>query len=536
MANEHDAARTRILILGIDGASFNLISGWLENGSLPNFQRLIAEGVSGELESCIPPVTMPAWRVFSTGKLPGKLGIFWHQQLDPDTREVLTPNATFVHSADYWDYLNQAGYRTGVVGMPDTYPPRPLDGFLVSAGPSAGATDYAYPPGVVEEIESQVGFQLNIKGDFYHADEGSERSAGVVQEAIDVVDRTFAAAAYLAQKYPVDVLQITSFDINRLQHFFFDGAPTLKAWQIVDGWLGKLRPQFDYVVVLSDHGTEELKRTFFLNAWLRQNGYLKTHSHPLDILPRLGLNRTTIGGIMQRLGLIKFFSFETILKYASMLPSNTGVFGEFGNQEVVKRVDWAQTKAFALAQGPLYINREALGSNGDYEQLRNELVERLEALTDPDTGEPVIKKVYKREELYHGPYADRGPDLLVLNHDAYHNRAGLTQDNVFAPSWKWKGNNRHFGLFMLAGPGIKHNETLGGVRIIDLAPTILHLAGVAAPDDLDGQLIADALVPDSVLARPELSRQEALAASHDAEMDADYEELVADRLKALGYL
>jgi predicted AlkP superfamily phosphohydrolase/phosphomutase len=521
-----------LLIVGLDGASFNLVGPWLKQGELPHLQHILDSGVSGDLESCLPPVTMPAWRVFSTGKYPGKLGVFWHQQLDLQTHQVITPDATYFPGADYWDYLNQAGFRTGIVGMPDTYPPRPLDGFLVSAGPSAGATDYTYPPEAVEEIESQVGFQLNIKGDFYHADERSP----VVQEAIDVVDHTFAAAEYLATKYPVDVLQITSFDINRLQHFFYDGQPTLRAWQIVDGWLGKMRPQFDYVLVLSDHGTEKLKRTFFLNAWLRQNGYLKTKSHPLDILPKLGLNRTTIGGIVQRLGLMKFFSFETLLKYASKLPSNTGVFGEFGNQEVVKRVDWSRTQAFALAQGPLYINREVVGDNGGYERLRDELIERLEALTDPESGEPIIEKVYKREELYHGPYADRAPDLLVLNYDAYHNRAGLTQADVFAESWKWKGNNRHFGLFMLAGPGIKQGEKLQGVRIIDLAPTILHLAGVAAPDDLDGGVIEGALVPGSSLARQARSSQESIGVDHQSLDDADYEEMVGARLKALGYL
>jgi predicted AlkP superfamily phosphohydrolase/phosphomutase len=524
--------KQHILIVGIDGASFNLIEPWLDGGMLPNFTQLAADGVRGDLESCLPPVTMPAWRVFSTGKYPGKLGVFWHQQLDPATRRVITPNATFFPGADYWDYLNQAGYRTGVVGMPDTYPPRPLDGFLVAAGPSAGTAEYAYPAGIAEEIETRVGFQPTMKGDIYHAEENH----ALVQEALDVINNTFAAAEYLADKYPVDTLQVTSFDINRLHHFFYDGEPSLRAWQLVDGWLGKLRPRFDYVLILSDHGTERLKRAYFLNVWLRQNGYLATRSHPMDILPRLGINRTNIGGLMQKLGLLKFFSYETLVKYASMLPRNNGAFGEFGNQEVVKRVDWARTRVFALAQGPLYINRDLVHGAGEYERLRAELIERIEALADPETGEPVVKKVYRREEIYHGPFADAAPDLLVLDHDAYHNRAGLAQASIFPDSWRWKGNNRHHGLFFIAGPGIKQGEWLAGVRIVDLAPTILHLAGVPVPEDLDGRVIQESLVPDSALARQPIRRQKPLGTDREQQSENEYEEIVGARLKALGYL
>src|SRR6476646_10992232 len=120
------SAKPRFLVIGLDGASFNLIQPWLDDGSLPNFRRLVEEGAYGESQSCLPPVTMPAWRVYSTGKYPGKLGVFWHQQLDPETLEVQTPNSTFFKTADFWHYQNQQGLRTGILGMPDTYPPRPL--------------------------------------------------------------------------------------------------------------------------------------------------------------------------------------------------------------------------------------------------------------------------------------------------------------------------------------------------------------------------------------------------------------------------
>ena len=523
-------SRAKILAIGLDGASFNLISPWLDAGLLPNLQKLIKSGVSGELESCIPPVTMPAWRVYSTGKSPGKLGVYWHQQLDAKTRKVITPNGNSFPSADLWHYLNDAGYQTGIVGMPDTYPPQPLNGFMVCAGPSATDIGYTYPNELAEELVEQVNYHPIIKGDLYR----KSKDSPMVKQLLDVIDRTFAAGEYLLEQRPVDFLQVTTFDINRLQHVFYDEEPTRQAWEIVDRWLGKLSPRFDYTIIMSDHGTERLEWAFFLNVWLRQQGYLDTRFHPLDALAKMGFNRTNIGRLMQKFGLTRLFSFDTLVKYGSMLPQSTGGFGDFGNQAVVNRIDWSKTRAFALPQGPIYINRQVVPDAAEYEKLRNELVERLESLTDPRTGSNVFKKVYRREELYTGPYIHDAPDLVALDNDAYHNRAGLNQPEVYAPSWKWKGNNRHHGLFVMNGPDIPTGQTLDGVRLIDLAPTILHLANVAVPNDLDGRVIQDGLT--GTMQQRQIRYQPPIMSDSEHQMDNEYQDIIEERLKDLGYL
>lgn len=527
-----DSNRARTLAVGIDGASFNLIGRWLDEGRLPQLRALIEGGTSGELTSCIPPVTMPAWRVFSTGKGPGKLGVFWHQQLDVQTRKVTTPSAADIHSSDLWHYLNAAGYRTGVVGMPDTYPPRPLDGFMVCGGPSAGEEGYTYPAQLEEELRREVGYRPVIKGDLQ---EGGEDSP-LVREILDTVDRTFAAGQYLLERYPVDFLCVTTFDINRLQHFFFDGRSTLEAWQTLDRWLGRLVPQFDYTLILSDHGTEPVRKAYFLNVWLRQKGYLHTRFHPMDILPRLGINRSRVGRLVQGLGLTRLFSYETLVRYGSMLPQATGGFGEYGNQSAVNRVDWSRTRVFALPQGPIYINRDLVPDAQDYERLRDELIQGLRELVDPDTGRPVVRQVFRREEVYSGEHLAQAPDLVVLDEDAYHNRAGLGQQDVFASGWRWKGNNRYQGMFVLAGQGIRAGHRLEGARIVDLAPTLLHLAGVPVPEDMDGQILSAALEPNSALAAREVRRQAPLGSQGAGETDEEYEEIVGSRLRDLGYL
>lgn len=522
----------KVLVVGLDGASFNLIGDWLKQGLLPNVQKLIELGASGEMESCIPPVTMPAWRVYSTGKMPGKLGVFWHQQLDPETWKLITPNSTHFQSADVWDYLNGAGIQTGIVGMPDLCPPRPVKGFIVCAGPGANDSGYACPEELEAEIERAVNYTPVVKSDFV----GLAGDSPEVKEALQAVDNTFAAAEYLLDRHPVSFLQVTTFDINRLQHVFFDGEPVLKAWQMVDGWLARLSPRFDYTLIMSDHGTEKLDRVFFLNVWLRQNGYLKTQFVPMDILTKLGLNASNLGKLAMALRINKILPYKTLVKLATLLPRSTGGFGDLGNQAMLNRLDMDKTRVVALPQGPIYINRRLVRTDAEVERLKDELVERLESLTDPATGRRVLRKVYRREELYHGPYVDRAPDLIALDEDSYHNRAGLQQTEVFAPSWRWKGNNRHHGLFILSGPETRPGVTLEGVRIVDLAPTVLRLFDVAVPGDMDGHALNDAFVPTSVVVSQPGTTQESIEVKRDTLEDEDYEEVIAERLRGLGYL
>jgi len=153
----------------------------------------------------------------------------------------------------------------------------------VCGGPSASSEDYTYPLEWGAKLKQDLDYEFCLMGDFFGASENSP----IVEEALMVIEKTFRGAEYLLQRDPVDFLQVVSFDINRIQHFFYDGEPALRAWKIADRWLGKLSPHFDYTFIMSDHGTEPLERAFFLNVWLAKQGYLKTKFKPMDILLRL---------------------------------------------------------------------------------------------------------------------------------------------------------------------------------------------------------------------------------------------------------
>jgi predicted AlkP superfamily phosphohydrolase/phosphomutase len=137
--------RGKMLVIGLDGACWDLIVRWIESGELPNIKRLKERGCWGPMQSCIPPITCPAWHCYATGKNPGKLGVFWWQYLDLKNRKVITPNSKSFKSRALWNYLNDAGYKTGIIGMPTTYPPKKVDGFMVSGGLDCGNAGYTYP-------------------------------------------------------------------------------------------------------------------------------------------------------------------------------------------------------------------------------------------------------------------------------------------------------------------------------------------------------------------------------------------------------
>lgn len=484
-----------MLVIGLDGASWNLIDDWIEAEDLPTFKRLKERSCWGPLESSIPPITCPAWRCYSTGKNPGRLGVFWWQHIDVEKRQVSFPNSRSFKSRDLWDYLNDAGIRTGIVGMPGTFPPSPVDGFLVAGGPEAHSKGYAYP--------NSLEHTLNAEGYKVHPPISGPLQAGspLIRDILKVIRMRFQTARRLLAQEPVTFLQVTTFYLNMLQHYFYRDEPVKRAWQLIDGELAQMVNDFDYVAVLSDHGTAPMKRTFFISAWLQREGYLyyEDEHRVADLLFKLGINRTAALSLLGRLGLAGFLSrFDSLIHFARRyIPDEEGVVSEAGGflasgseEGSLDGVDWKRTRVIASPQGPLYINREALTGEEEYEALRSELIEKLESLQDEETGEKPLARVYRREELYSGPYVTQAPDLVALDAEAYHNRGGMGRHILFGSS-NWKGNNALHGLFMIGGPGIQEGKRVSGARIYDLAPTMLRLMGCRPADDMDGRVLQE---------------------------------------------
>lgn len=143
------------IVVGLDGAHWELLDPWIKSGELPAIEKLRSKGVSGELISCLPPVTCPNWKCYSTGQNPGKLGVYWWEIVDKDQHKITSSTGADFTSLEIWDYLNKGGIETGIINMPTTYPPRELDGYLVSGGPDSESRGYAYPQELEHDLESR---------------------------------------------------------------------------------------------------------------------------------------------------------------------------------------------------------------------------------------------------------------------------------------------------------------------------------------------------------------------------------------------
>lgn len=463
------------LVLGLDGASWPLVDRYVDEGLLPNLGRIKDEGARAVNRSCLPPVTSPNWKCYSTGKNPGKLGVFWWERIDTRSGELEVPDSSSYESAEIWDYVGEEGGRVAVVNMPTTYPPRRVDGVVVAGGPGCGDEGYTYPEGLEERLESE-GYRPNIERSFTSfEDTGAE-----VEEALELIEKRFDLAEDLIDEEDPDLLHLTVFYVNVLQHFFWDDEPTEKAWRLIDERLGDLMGEAENVVLMSDHGSGPIDTVFYVNRWLEREGFLKTESGGSDLMRRIGLSQEDLLRLAKRLGVETLAKKVTPDSLVDLFPQESG---GVKREEKLEKVVWGETRAVASGQGLIYV----LDGEG-YEETRDELVEKLEALESPLSGEPVAKEVYRKEEVYEGERVEEAPDVVFDQGDGVHTSDVVGEGDVFGPPDRWRGENYRDGIFAAWGKDIAPGD-LGEIDIVDIAPTLLHLMGHAVPEDMDGDVL-----------------------------------------------
>lgn len=524
------ANRKSIVVIGLDGGTFKVFRPWIDQGKLPTLKHLMENGAWGELESCLPPVTSPAWKCYSTGKNPGKLGIFWWRQVDRVRKKIVeSGSSTLFRSLDLWDYLGQAGYRVASVGMPLTYPPRPLNGYMVSGHPYAESSGYTYPPELECELEQHLAYRIHPK----LAPQADNRLTPEVLEAIkEVVGIRFDAALYLLSREKLDFLSVVTFDLNMLQHLCWREPPVEELWNLVDAKVAEVIEHFDYVFVISDHGLSRLEREFYLNVWLLERGYLVLNDsfeqHPGFKLTRLMRRLLTKGS--------EFLRIKETLK--SALPAAVRHWGiaQPGGREIrhasrfEESIDWDKSRVVATPQGPVYLINYS--SEEERIKLRDQIAEQLGPIRDPVTGKRVVENIHKREDIYCGHYLEETPDLVVESVPEVYIREGKPGCGLFGDSNDWQAGNYRYGIFIAYGPDIRCISDLSNIQIVDVAPTILKLMGVEPPEDMDGRVLHEVfekpLEPGRVIEIANNNRETAYSVEEEIQ--------IGDHLRQLGYL
>jgi len=562
--------KAKVLCIGLDGATFDLIRPWVEAGKLPQMKKIMLNGVWGELESVIPPISAPAWTSFMTGKNPGKHGIFGFKKEKQGTYQEIFVNRKLIKSKSLWKRLSDDEQKVIVINVPLTYPPEEVKGCLVSGmdAPSK-KSPYTYPSELKNEIEKVTGnkYKIHLHLGGYLINEKRKKQA--LEEVMSVIDARVKVAEYLMQKHQWDFFMIKFDNPDQVQHYFWKEMnqkesplqeAILKIYQHLDSILARLIKYMDKdttLIVLSDHGAGPVNnKRIYINEWLRRNGMYFTKDH--TCVRRKGLGgRFKVKKLLAKLLDKAYFTAGKIISYR--IRDRLGIFlptlkGRFRSFTFGLNTDWTKTKAYSGGNpNAIYINLEGRKPSGivklgeEYEQLRDEIIRGLKYLIDPENGEPAFEHVYKREEIYHGPDLEGAPDILLYprNFSDYTLGKEILNDVhkpviAYHPSPKGiTGNHRLKGIFLIQGPSIKSGEFIKGMRIIDLFPTIYYLLGLKVPDDIDGRILTSIFCSEWISQNPIQFSRSVDSIMNDGNVDVyseQDEKEIYERLSGLGYL
>ena len=538
----------RALVIGLDGATFKVLRPLMEAGALPTLAGIAERGATAELLSTVPPVTALAWPSFMTGKNPGKHGVLgWQERLNSRFQRPWV-SGQGVQGSTLWDIAGEAGLRSCVVNVPMTYPPKPLRGAMVSGMLTPGLeASFTFPPSLKGELLSAVP-DYRIDVDVQRTERELSTTAAVHRFLEEVRAATQArerAIHWLWDRGPWD-LAVVAFELpDRLQHPLWGHvarlaadparvvhdpllADLLEAYQLLDTALGCLLdrlPDDAYLLLLSDHGFGPLETQVHLSDWLARQGWLAYDR------ARLGARQA-----LRRIG----------RQARQFLP--VGVMRRARSSfTMLRTLDWMRTRAYPglPSENGIFLNvrgREPAGIVGqaDYERLRSEIIAALREWTDPRSGQPVMAAVHRREEVYHGPYVDRAPDIVFELRPGYKvthlpGEGELLSDVSDAPH----GFHEREGILMAVGPGIRTGALSEAPFIEDVAPTVLYMLGLPVPEDMDGRVLVELFQPEALAARP-IRRQGVGEARAEMPPRSPYSEAEAReierRLQDLGYL
>jgi predicted AlkP superfamily phosphohydrolase/phosphomutase len=549
----NDTPKPRVLVLGLDGATFDVIRPLVEQGRLPTLGRLMRTGSHGNLTSTQPPITPTAWTSFSTGTNPATHGIFDFQRIDPSTY-AFEPVPAHQHAQrTVWRILSDAGRTSVVLDVPFTYPPQPIRGSLVTGygTPTAPRTVFTYPSELRDELIAHCGrcevatsaTKYNLTPSYFAFwDELLESRARIAPYLMERDDWDFFMVVFGV----TDNMQHNLWVFLEPQHPAYHSSAgrgfrerLFSYYERVDELCGMLIDKAGpstHVLVMSDHGFGSTRTNKYLSKALLEAGLV--HYKGLRGVGALsgrlmrGLlevyHRTPfLADIVRRLSGRQKEGLKRALARTSLLPT-------------AENIDWDRTVAFPGGYGlQVFVNCKDRFAHGtvqpgeEYEQVVGRIMKHLLAVKDPVTGERVYAAVHRARDIYHGAFAEQAPDLLVEYANA-HRVGQADRPRVLNPGLE--GNHTLHGIFIAHGPSIRPRPP-DNAQITDLAPTILYLLGLPVPRDMDGRVMTEILDPVRVAAQPVTYDASAAAAqAADYHFSEEEAKLVRDQLRALGYI
>ncbi len=383
--------RNKACVIGLDGVPFTLLQDLADRGIMSSMARLIASGHLHRMKASLPEISSVSWTNFMTGTNPGEHGIFGFTDFKPGTYELRFPNFMDVQRPVLWDTLGEKGYKSIVINQPSTYPARKISGALVSGFVALDLARAVYPPAYRTALE-QIGYQIDID---------TVRARDDPQFLWQELGKTLTGrqkALNFFWEEPWDYFEFVVTGTDRLHHFLWNAYPDpthphhqafLDYYRQIDRLIGKIYASWRKIAdddeglyLLSDHGFTGIVQEVYLNAWLEKNGYLKF-----------------------------------------TVPEPKGL------EDI-----HARTRAFALDPNRIYLNLRGRFPKGSVERserkaLREDIARKLEGLRYE--GRKVVRQVIPADKIYKGPYASKGPDLIVLAENGFDMKGSLKKKDIF---------------------------------------------------------------------------------------------------------
>jgi len=471
----------KLLVIGIDGVSWELIQPLVDQGAMPTLKGIIDKGTSGKLATVLPPDSSPAWPSFFTGKNPGKTGVFSFFKLLPDY-SIRFPKSTDIKAESVWGMLSKKGFKCNVVNVPITFPPEKINGKMVSYVREFEAKGFVFP----KELEAKV---KEIKGNQGNEKTGYKKYAektGKIFEIFRLLDSNewdFEMIVFLQSDSIQHEIKTGSEEMNR---YFTYLDETIK--RLVDSCTTDTT-----IMVLSDHGSTQAKKVFNVNNWLAQNNYLvlKENVNQRDwfftALKRVGITRGSIYRLFKALGLKRAVSGIPQKMRKSLKEDHEETEVSFRNLVLKGAVDWENTKAFCYSSTGVHVNRKGAFEKGCVEAWKAQaLAAELAGRLNKELGS---KEFFLPKELYKGPYSGKSPDIVMESGRSpiYFSDKYSANGKLVGTPEKLIGLHTANGIYAIKGKGICRGKK-ADLSILDLARTMLHIFGVPSPQDLDGKL------------------------------------------------
>ncbi len=432
----------KVAVFSIDGMPYSFVERMTAQGKLPNLKALFDTGVCRRMNSVYPTISSVAWSTYMTGVNPGAHNIYGFIDREPNPFEVFIPTSRAMKTRTLWEYLSSEGKKVVVINVPVTYPPRTVNGVLVSGFLATKLEKAVHPRELSAKLKS---WDYRIDVDAWLGRNDKEK---FMSDLHTTLARRVEAGFKLIASEEWDYFHLHIMESDRICHFLWElwenGDPDWAGrfeefFEEIDDYLGQFRerlPDGTHLIVLSDHGFCAVKKEVYMNKWLSDNKYLGFQNSAPESIKQISPN----------------------------------------------------TKAYSLIPGRIYLNlkgREWAGTvepGNHYNELCAELKANFITMTDPDTGENIVDKVFTSKEIYRGAYLHRAADLIVIPKDGFDFKGNLTADNL---TYKGElvGMHTYDDAFLYID-GLQLSDRQP--EIMDLLPTVFELMKAPVPAVVEG--------------------------------------------------